>query len=145
MVVAQFKSGISEEIRGKVFGVPNPPATIAAALTATTTAEAEKTPLKMLIGVVDNKETKEDKQEEEDTVIERMVKIVDVLAISRRQGSNSRQQRTRGQGNRNTNQYINNKCYDCGTMGHLRRQCNKPQTPFSGRGRGGPSNRFTSR
>lgn len=49
MVVAQFGSGILEELRGKVFGVPNPPATIEAALTAATAAEAEKTQAKMII------------------------------------------------------------------------------------------------
>ena len=53
LVVAQFGSGISEELRGRVFGVPNPPATIEAALVAATAAEAEKSPGKMVVNVVD--------------------------------------------------------------------------------------------
>ena len=96
LVVAQFGSGISEELRGKVFGVPNPPATIEAALTAATATEAEKPHGKMVEGVIDEKETE---KEEEETMVERMVKKVeDVLAISRRQGNNTRAQRSRGQG-----------------------------------------------
>ena len=44
LVVAQFGSGLSEELRSKVFGVPNPPATIAGVLAAITAAEAERKP-----------------------------------------------------------------------------------------------------
>ena len=44
-------------LRGKVFGVPNPPATIKVALTAATAAEAEKSPGKMVVGVIEEKET----------------------------------------------------------------------------------------
>ena len=89
LVVAQFGSGISEDLRGKVFGVPNPPATIEAALTAATAAEAEKLPGKMVVGVIEKKGDKNQK-EEEDKMVERMVKKVeDVLAISRRQGNNA--------------------------------------------------------
>lgn len=68
MVVAQFGSGISEELKGKVFGVPNPPATIEAALNAAKAAEPEKSTSKTVIGLVDDKETTEEKKtEEEDT------------------------------------------------------------------------------
>ena len=127
--LAQFRSGISEELREKVFGVPNPPQNIEAALTATTAAEVKKTPTKMVIGVIEDSTDDDKKREEEDTVVERMVKQVeDVLAISKRQGNNSKQQRTREQGSRSTSQYSSYKCYNCGTMGHLRGQCNKPDS-----------------
>lgn len=89
MVVAQFGLGISVELRGQVFGVPSPPATIEAALTAATATEAKKSSSKMVIGLVDDKEPEEEKEpeKEEDTVVERIVKRVeDVLAISRCQG-----------------------------------------------------------
>ena len=43
MVVAQFRGGLQEDLRAKVFGIPNPPAAIEAALTAASAAEAEKT------------------------------------------------------------------------------------------------------
>ena len=55
MVVAQFSSGISEELRGKVFGVPNPPVTIEAALVAAAAAEVEKSSSKFIIGLVNDK------------------------------------------------------------------------------------------
>ena len=62
MVVAQFGSGISEGLRGKVFGVPNPPATIKAALTAATAAEAERSPRKMVVGVIEENGTDNQKK-----------------------------------------------------------------------------------
>ena len=55
LVVAQFGSGISEELRGRVFGVPNPPATIEAALVAATAAEAEKSPGKMVVNAIEGR------------------------------------------------------------------------------------------
>ena len=72
--------------------------------------------------------------------VERIVaKVEDVLAISRRQqGANARNNRSRGQ---QRTSYANYKCYNCDQMGHLRRQCPRPQTPFSanrGRGHGTP-------
>ena len=126
--------------------MPNPPATIEAVLTAATAPEAEKSPEKMVVGVIEEKDA-ENQKEEEDKMVERMVKKVeDVLAISRRQGNNARAQRSRGQGNRSSNQFSNYKCNNCGTMGHLRRQCNKPQTPLTGgRGRGGPNPGYSTR
>ena len=40
MVVAQFGGGLHEDLRAKVFGIPNPPATIDDVLTAASPAEA---------------------------------------------------------------------------------------------------------
>ena len=79
LVVAQFSLGLSEELRSKVFGVPNPPATIAGVLAAATAAEAESNPTgtKLVIGAVAVKEeeTKHDKQDPktEDHMVERIV------------------------------------------------------------------------
>ena len=42
LVVALFGSGLGKELQSKVFGVPNPPATIEGVLAAATAAEAEK-------------------------------------------------------------------------------------------------------
>ena len=60
MVVAQFWGGLHEDIRAKVFGIPNPPATIEAALTAASAAKAEKTNQKLVFSLVD--ETQKDKE-----------------------------------------------------------------------------------
>ena len=43
LVIAQFGGGVTDEIREQVFGVPNPPATIADVLAAATAVENEKT------------------------------------------------------------------------------------------------------
>ena len=148
LVVAQFGSGLTEELRSKVFGVPNPPATIAGVLAAATAAEAERNPTgtKLVIGAIEGEESSaqptKSEGKEEDNMVERIVaKVEDVLAISRRQqGANSRNARTRGQSRSNYSSY---KCYNCGQMGHLRRQCSRPQTPFvasRGRGHGTPFN-----
>ena len=148
LVVAQFGSGLSEELRSKVFGVPNPPATIAGVLAAATAAEAERNPTgtKLVIGAIEGEDsvtqpTKTESKEEEHLVERIVAKVEDVLAISRRQqGANSRNTRTRGQSRSNYSSY---KCYNCGQMGHLRRQCPRPQTPFvanRGRGHGTPFN-----
>ena len=63
--MAQFGSGLSEELRSKVFGLPNPPATIAGVLAAATAAEAKRNPTgtKLVIGAVDTEEgaSKDDK------------------------------------------------------------------------------------
>ena len=43
LVVARFAGGLHKDLRAKVFGIPNPPDTIEAALLAASAAEAEKT------------------------------------------------------------------------------------------------------
>ena len=91
MDVAQFGSGLSEELRSKVFGVPNPPATIAGVLAAATAAEAERNPTgtKLVVGAVevdgtDPKPDKPDPKSEDNMVDGIVAKVEDVLAISRR-------------------------------------------------------------
>ena len=44
LVIAQFGSGVNAEIRQQIFGVPNPPETIAAVLAAATAVENETHP-----------------------------------------------------------------------------------------------------
>ena len=79
LVVAQFGSGLSEELRSKVFGVPNPPATIAGVLAAVTAAEAERNPAgtKLVIGAVEAEDevSKNDKSDPktEDNMVDRIV------------------------------------------------------------------------
>ena len=53
MVVAECGGGLHEDLRAKVFGVPNPPATIEGALTAASAAEAEKTNHKLVVSMID--------------------------------------------------------------------------------------------
>ena len=149
MVVAQFGGGLHEDLRAKVFGIPNPPATIDEALTAASAAEAEKTNQKLVVSLVDEA-PKETSKPPEMTELEKISKgMQDVLAISRQgsRGQNSHSSRNRGAGGTNFSNY---KCYNCNQMGHLRRQCPKPQTPFQsfGGGRGGPAGHgggFTTR
>ena len=148
MVVAQFGGGLHEDLRAKVFGVPNPPATIDDALTAASAAEAEKTNQKLVVSLVEEAPKEDAGSAAEMTELEKIAKgVQDVLAISRqgRQGQASRA--TRNQGSTGGN-FANYKCYNCNQMGHLRRQCPKPQTPFQsfGGARGGPPGRgFTTR
>ena len=42
LVIAQFGSGVDDEIKEQIFGVPDPPATIAAVLAAATAVENKK-------------------------------------------------------------------------------------------------------
>ena len=91
LVVAQFGSGLNEELRSKIFGVPNPPATIAGVLAAATAAEAERNPTgtKLVIGAIEGEDTStqptKTEATEEESMVERIVaKVEDVLAISRR-------------------------------------------------------------
>ena len=150
MVVAQFGGGLHEDLQAKVFKVPNPPATIDGALTAASAAEAEKTNNKLVVSLVDDTTKEESSGMNEMSELEKISKgVQDVLAITRqgRRGQNSRASRNRGAGNNNFATY---RCYNCNQMGHLRRQCPKPQTPFQsfGGGRGGPAGHgggFTTR
>ena len=151
MVVAQFGGGLHEDLRAKVFGVPNPPATIDGALTAASAAEAEKTNHKLVVSLVDETAKEEPSSTEEMLELEKISKgVQDVLAKTRqgRRGQNSRATRNRGAGGGNN--FASYKCYNCNQMGHLRRQCPKPQTPFQSFGgvRGGAAGHgggFTTR
>ena len=53
MVVAQLGGTLHENLRAKVFGVPNPPATIEDALSAASAAEAEKNNQKLVVSLVE--------------------------------------------------------------------------------------------
>ena len=94
MVVAQFGGGLHEDLRAKVFGVPNPPATIDGALTAASAAEAEKTNHKLVVSLVEETTSTDDTaNKEEMSELEKISKgVQDVLAITRqgRRGQNSR-------------------------------------------------------
>ena len=137
-----------EDLRAKVFGIPDPPTTIKDALTAASATEAEKNNQKLVVSLVEEAPKEETGQATEMTELEKIAKgVQDVLAISRqgRQGQASRATRNRGSSGGN---FANYKCYNCNQMGHLRRQCPKPQTPFQsfGGARGGPPGRgFTTR
>ena len=146
LVIAQFGSGLHEDIREKVFGVAVPPATLAAVLTAATAVENEKhsKATKLVVNLVDEKEKKEDpkpKEEEQDdpiTVLQKQME--EVLAISRRGGQGFRGRGGRGRGQGSFSSY---RCYGCGQLGHIREQCTAAnQAPFRGRGgyRGGRGN-----
>ena len=120
LVVAQFGSGLGEELRSKVFGVPNPPAAIKGVLAAATAAEAERNPTgtKLVVGAVETegaapKDNKAAPNQEECMVDQTVAKVEDILAISwRQQGNQSRNNRSRGQ--QSGSFYANYKCYNCG-------------------------------
>ena len=67
LVIAQFGGGVNSDIREQVFGVPNPPDTIAAVLAAATAVENEKhsKATKLVINQVDSKNTTNDKKKED--------------------------------------------------------------------------------
>ena len=144
LVIAQFGSGLHEEIREKVFGVATPPATLAEVLQAATAIENEKhaKATKLVVNVVgEDKEKDKPKTEEEgkdDPIAVLQLQMEEVLAISKRGGGpgfRGRGGRGRGQGS-----FSSYRCYGCGQLGHIREQCTAAnQAPFRGRGgyRGG--------
>ena len=141
VVVAQFGGGLHEDLRAKVFGIPNPSTTIEDALTAASAAEAEKSNQKLVVSLVDETQKEDNDQATEMTKLEKIAMgVQDVLAISKqgRQGQGSRSTRNR---RANGSNFANYKCYNCNQIGHLRRQCPKPQTPFQSfvGARGGPT------
>ena len=72
LVIAQFGSGVNDEIREQIFGVPDPPATIAAVLAAATAVENEKhsKASKLIVNQVEEekKPKEEDKSDSSDPV-----------------------------------------------------------------------------
>ena len=121
LVITQFGGGMNNDIKEQVFGVPNPPDTIAAVLAAATAIENEKhsKATKLVINQVDSENTQNDKMKEDkksdSSDIEKECELLkkqmkEILAIGR--GSC----RGRGKGNRGgTNN--NGKCYGCGQPG----------------------------
>ena len=86
LVVAQFGSGVREDIRTRVFGVPNPPNEIPAVLAAATAAEVESktlTQAKLTINAVDQVESKKPGPEDQADAINRLQQqLEEVLALS---------------------------------------------------------------
>ena len=146
LVVAQFGGGIHDSIRRTVFGVPVPPNTIQAVLEAATAAEAEQSSkLTKLVNEIEegelteNTDTTDKPKPSEFELLTK--KVDDVLAISRQGGL----QRPRGRGGFRPD-YSQFRCYNCNNIGHLRRNCPKPQSSFQVAGRGhGNSRGYTTR
>ena len=135
LVIAQFGSGISDDIREQVFGVAVPPNTIAGVLTAATAIENEKhsKATKLVINNIENEKKETPESESIEQKCEKLEKqMKEVLMINKRGG----------RGNRPNNPNI--QCYQCGGRGHIRSQCRggSNQRPrgrgngFGGRGRG---------
>ena len=141
LVIAQFGGGVQEDVREKVFGVADPPATIEDVLKAATAVENEKhaKATKLVVNVVqeeqDSTEDKKEEKEKDDPISALQTQMKEVLAISRRggnQGFRGRGGRGRGQGS-----FGSYRCYGCGQLGHIREQCTATnQAPFRGRGGG---------
>ena len=118
MVIAQFGGGLVEDLREKVFGVPTPPNTIAAVLTAVTAAEAEKHSkstrlvVSEMMGEKEKNPTKEENKDPEVSAIESLqLQMNEVLAITRQKYSRQEQQKL---------DFANYKCYNCNRMGHIK-------------------------
>ena len=142
LVIAQFGSGVNDDIRQQIFGVPNPPETIAAVLAAATAVENEKhsKATKLVINPIEEEQPQEDKdtkkeQKTDSTDIEKECEMLkkqmkEILAIGK--GS----YRGRGRGGAANN----GKCYGCGQPGHIRANCPSPQQQpyqyYRGRGNG---------
>lgn len=130
LVVAQFGGGLHEDLRAKVFGIPNPPATIEDALVAASVAKAERTNQKLVVSLVEESNKEDTGSSELSDLEKNATGVQEVLAISKH-GQGLRNSRNRGSIN-----FASYKCYDCNQMVHLRRlvhlrrQCSKPQTPF---------------
>jgi len=142
LVIAQFGSGVNSEIRQQIFGVPNPPATIAAVLAAATAVENETNPkaTKLVINPIEDEQPQAEKtekseekknpsdMEKECETLRKQLK--EILAIGK--GS----YRGRGRGGAANN----GKCYGCGQPGHIRANCPSPQQQpyqyYRGRGNG---------
>ena len=116
LVIAQFGSGVNSEIRQQIFGVPNPPATIAAVLAAATAVENETNPkaTKLVINPIEDEQPQAEKTEKSEekknpSDIEKECETLrkqlkEILAIGK--GS----YRGRGRGGAANN----GKCYGCG-------------------------------
>ena len=90
LVIAQFGSGVNDEIREQIFGVPDPPATIAAVLAAATAVENEKhsKASKLIVNQVeDEKKPKEEDKSNSSELEKKCEKLEkqmkEILAIGR--------------------------------------------------------------
>jgi len=150
MVIAQFGGGLVEDLREKVFGVPTPPNTISAVLTAVTAAEAEKhsKSTRLIVSEVEvtgekEKPSDSEKKESDVSAIESLQsQMKEVLAITRQSF-----------GQKDKNDFSTYKCYNCNRMGHIRSQCRVPvqvvnptsRAQYQGRGRAYTRGRHVTR
>ena len=124
LVIAQFGSGINDDIREQIFGVPDPPATIAAVLAAATAVENEKhsKASKLVVNQIEEDKPKEENKSDSSDLEKKCQKLEkqmkEILAIGR--GS----YRGRGRGAANSG-----KCYGCGQPGHFFFTC-REQLPI---------------
>ena len=148
MVIVQFGGGLAEDLREKVFGVPTPPNTIGAVLTAVMAAEAEKHSkstrlvVSEVMGEKEKNPTNEVKKDPEVSAIESLqLQMNEVLAISRQQYGRQEHQKL---------DFANCKCYNCNRMGHIKSLCRIPvqsvqPTRRAGQGRGRGNGRYLTR
>ena len=142
LVIAQFGSGINDEIREQVFGVAVPPNTIQGVLTAATAIENEKhsKATKLVINNVEDSATGKPEPSELEKKCDQLEKqMKEILAIG---------PGTRGRG-RGRQSLSSIRCYGCGNLGHVRAQCNSSNNRPRGRGNGwggrGRGNPFQTR
>ena len=146
MIIAQFGSGVVDYIRDRIFGTTEPPDTVIELQNMAAAIEAEKQAGKptKLVGAVEEGEIVETAAPTVDTTAfeELASQVKDVLAITRKSfGRNPR----RGGSNGQRPDYSSYKCYNCNQMGHLRRNCTRPQTPFHGGNNRGSVRGFSTR